>query len=40
VHGVIALQIAKCNDDWVEWRPLKKRGTLMIETLIHGLSKE
>jgi AcrR family transcriptional regulator len=40
VHGVIALQIAKCNDDWVEWRPLKKRGALMIETLINGLSKE
>ncbi len=39
VHGVISLQIAKCNDDWVEWKPLKKRATFMIETLIDGLKK-
>lgn len=39
VHGAISLQIAKCNDDWVEWKPLKKRATLMIETLIDGLKK-
>ena len=37
VHGVISLHIAKCNDDWVDWRPLKKRGALMIDTLIDGL---
>src|SRR6516164_5763268 len=24
VHGVISLQIAKCDDAWVPWRPLKK----------------
>jgi len=37
VHGVIALQIAKCNDDWVEWRDVSQRADLMVETLIAGL---
>ena len=39
VHGVISLQIAKCNDDWVDWKPLKKRATFMVETLIDGLKR-
>jgi AcrR family transcriptional regulator len=37
VHGVISLQIAKCNDDWVEWRDVDKRADMMIEALIAGL---
>ena len=40
VHGVISLQIAKCDDAWVPWRPLKKRVELMIESQLHGLLKE
>lgn len=39
VHGVISLQIAKHTDDWVDWKPLKKRATFMIETLIDGLKR-
>jgi AcrR family transcriptional regulator len=39
-HGVISLQIAKCNDDWVTWRSLKKRTELMLESLLVGLLKE
>ena len=38
VHGVVSLQIAKCNDDWVEWRDLETRVTTMIDILIQGLS--
>jgi AcrR family transcriptional regulator len=38
VHGVISLQIAKCNDDWVEWRDLEARAQTMIDILIKGLS--
>jgi AcrR family transcriptional regulator len=38
VHGVISLQIAKCNDDWVEWRPLQKRAEAAINTMIDGLT--
>ena len=37
VHGVIALDIAKCNDPWVEWRPLSKRVKTMVDTLVGGL---
>ena len=37
MHGVISLQIAKCNDDWVDWRPDEERIRLMNETLLRGL---
>ena len=37
VHGVISLQIAKCNDGWIDWRPLEERSALMIDTLISGM---
>lgn len=40
VHGVISLQIAKRNDNWVPWRSLKKRAELMIDSQLHGLLKE
>jgi AcrR family transcriptional regulator len=40
VHGVVSLQIAKCNDDWVDWRPEGERIGLMVETLIRGLVRE
>ena len=39
VHGVISLQIAKCNDDWIDWRDLEARTDLMIDALIEGLVK-
>jgi AcrR family transcriptional regulator len=38
VHGVISLQIAKCNDTWIEWKPLKKRAALAIDVLLEGLT--
>ena len=38
VHGVISLQIAKCNDGWIDWKPLKKRAALAIDVLIDGLT--
>lgn len=38
VHGVISLQIAKCNDTWVDWRSLETRAQLMIDTLVDGLT--
>ena len=38
VHGVISLQIAKCNDNWIEWKPLKKRAALAIDVLLEGLT--
>jgi AcrR family transcriptional regulator len=38
VHGVISLEIAKCNDDWVEWRPVRDRAKVMIDVLVDGLA--
>jgi AcrR family transcriptional regulator len=39
VHGVISLRMAKGNDPWIDWRPLKKTASLAIDTMIRGLLK-
>lgn len=31
IHGIVALEIAKCNDQWVEWRPIGERTEGMID---------
>jgi AcrR family transcriptional regulator len=38
VHGVVALHIAKCNDEWVQWRDLEQRAVTMIDVLVRGLA--
>ena len=40
VHGVISLQIAKCNDGWVDWCPMEQRTSLMLDAILRGLVKE
>ena len=40
VHGVISLQIAKCTDPWVDWRPMEERAALMLDAALRGLRKE
>jgi AcrR family transcriptional regulator len=40
VHGVISLNIAKCDDPWVEWRPLQDRAELMLDVTMRGLLRE
>lgn len=40
IHGVVSLQIAKCNDDWVDWRPAEDRVRLMNDALLNGLLRE
>ena len=40
MHGVVALEIAKCNDPWVEWRPIQKRAEAMVNLLVDGLSQK
>ncbi len=37
VHGVISLNIAKCKDPWVEWRPLQHRAEMMLDVTLRGL---
>lgn len=38
VHGVISLDIAKCNDPWVQWRPIAKRVKAMVDVLVDGIA--
>lgn len=38
-HGIVSLHIAKCNDDWIDWRPVKKTATLIIDGMIRGLTR-
>lgn len=40
VHGVISLNIAKSHDNWVDWRPLSERASLMLDTVLRGLIRE
>ncbi|HET7704726.1 MAG TPA: TetR/AcrR family transcriptional regulator [Thermoanaerobaculia bacterium] len=40
VHGVISLEIAKHNDDWVEWATVQRRLETMINALVTGLVKK
>jgi hypothetical protein len=37
VHGVISLDIAKCKDPWVEWRPMRDRAEMMLDVTLRGL---
>jgi AcrR family transcriptional regulator len=39
VHGVISLHLAKKDDPWVEWRPLKKTAALIVDSMIEGLRR-
>jgi AcrR family transcriptional regulator len=40
VHGVVALYLAKANDPWFEWRPVKKTVQLMIDAMMRGVLRE
>lgn len=39
-HGVISLQIAKGEDDWVPWRGLQERTELMVRGILDGLLRK
>jgi len=40
VHGVVALQITKQSDPWIEWFPFDRRVEEMIDVMITGLTHE
>jgi len=40
VHGLVSLEIAKCKDEWVEWRPVEERTRAVVDMIITGLLKE
>ena len=37
IHGIVALEIAKCKDAWVEWQPIEERTERMIELIERGV---
>lgn len=39
VHGVISLHVAKANDSWVDWRPLKRTVALVVDSFTRGVSR-
>jgi len=40
VHGVISLHIAKGDDEWVDWRPMRDRAQTMLDVTLRGLRRE
>jgi AcrR family transcriptional regulator len=40
MHGLVSLEIAKCNDDWIEWRPVDERARIVIDMILRGLLRE
>jgi AcrR family transcriptional regulator len=39
IHGVVSLEIAKCNDAWVEFRPVEERTAQVLEMVEKGMLK-
>lgn len=37
IHGLVSLEIARCNDQWVEWRPVEERTRQVVDMILHGL---
>jgi AcrR family transcriptional regulator len=40
MHGLVSLEIAKCKDEWVEWRPVGDRALAVSDMIINGLLKD
>jgi AcrR family transcriptional regulator len=40
VHGLVSLEIAKCKDEWVDWRPVEDRARLALDMILRGMLKE
>jgi AcrR family transcriptional regulator len=39
IHGLVSLEIAKCNDAWVDFRPIEERTQMTIDAIERGLLK-
>lgn len=39
IHGVVALEIARCNDQWVDWRPVEQRTRAAVDMILYGLMR-
>jgi AcrR family transcriptional regulator len=39
VHGVVSLEIAKCHDDWVDWKPMSDRARATVDMIVAGITR-
>lgn len=39
IHGMVALEIARCNDQWVDWRPVEQRTRAVVDMILYGLMR-
>jgi len=40
IHGTISLQIAKSNEQWVDWRPPEDRVETILEVTLRGICRK
>jgi AcrR family transcriptional regulator len=40
VHGVVALELTKGDDRWLDWRPVAERSAVLLEVVLRGILKE
>lgn len=40
VHGVVALHLAKGNDPWIAWAPVREAGERMVRALVRGFAPQ
>lgn len=40
IHGIISLQIAKCNDPWIEWADIRESVLMAIDVTLRGVVRE
>ena len=40
VHGDVSLHVAKGEDPWIDWKPLKKTVALVVDSFTRGISRE
>ena len=40
VHGVVSLQVAKGEEDWVDWKPVRQLAAMMVDVQLTGLLKD
>lgn len=39
IHGAIALELAMAREEWIEWRPLDKLATAVLDVVVRGLTR-
>jgi len=37
IHGIVSLQLAKCNDPWIEWRDVAQTAEMLNLAMLRGI---